>query len=307
MQRFITLRVGQSLLAIVLISVIVFALSHVSGDPTAIMLPMGEATQEDIAALKAKWGLDKPLYTQYWVFLTNAVRGDFGESYQFGGKTAMGMVAERFPATLKLGSLAMVIAIVIGVPLGVLTAVNKDGFLDYQGKAIAFLGQSVPSFWLGIMLLWVFAVKLGWLPTSGKGGLSHLIMPAFTLGLFQVAALLRLIRSSMLDVLDTEYVKLARIKGVAEWKVIWKHCLRNAFISPLTYFAIIIGSLFTGTVIVETVFSWPGVGQLAVGSVRSRDFQVLQAVVVVGSAIYISANLLVDILYAYLDPRIRYN
>ncbi len=244
---------------------------------------------------------------RYLVFLGNAIQGDFGESYAFGGQTAMGMVLDRFPATLQLGGLAMLISVVIGVPLGVITAARKDGWLDYQGKAIAFLGQSVPSFWLGIMLLWLFAVKLGWLPSSGKGGISHMIMPAFTLGFFQVAALLRLIRSSMLDVLDTEFVKLARIKGVPEWKVIWKHCLRNAFIAPLTYFAIIIGGLFTGTVIVETVFSWPGVGQLAVGAVRGRDFQVLQAVVIIGSSIYIFANLVVDILYAYLDPRIRYN
>ncbi len=306
MQRFIIFRVGQAIIAVLLVSIIVFMLSNITGDPTSVMLPMGEATPEDIAALKAKWGLDRPLHMRYLVFLGNAVRGDFGESYAFGGQTAMGMVLDRFPATLQLGGLAMLIAVVLGVPLGVITAAKKDGWLDYQGKAVAFLGQSVPSFWLGIMLLWLFAVQLGWLPSSGKGGLSHMIMPAFTLGFFQVAALLRLIRSSMLDVLDTEFVKLARIKGVPEWKVVWKHCLRNAFIAPLTYFAIIIGGLFTGTVIVETVFSWPGVGQLAVGAVRGRDFQVLQAVVIIGSSIYIFANLIVDILYAYLDPRIRY-
>jgi peptide/nickel transport system permease protein len=270
------------------------------------MLPMGEATAEDVAQLKAKWGLDKPMYVQFGVWLQNALQGDFGNSYAYGGKTAMEMVASRFPATLILASVAILVAIVIGVPLGVMAAVKKDGFLDYQGKGLAFLGQSTPSFWLGIMLMWVFAVKLDWLPTSGKGGLDHLILPAFTLGLFQVAALVRLIRSSMLEVLDTEYVKLARIKGLAEWKVVWKHCLRNACIAPLTYFAIILGGLFTGTVIIETVFSWPGVGQLAVGAVRSRDFQVLQAVVVIGSAIHIAANLLADVLYAYLDPRIRY-
>ncbi len=307
MQRFIIIRIGQSIVAVLLVSLIVFILSHVSGDPLSVMLPMGEATAEDVAQLRAKWGLDQPLYGQYVVFLKNAVRGDFGNSYAFGGKTAMEMVLSRFPATLKLSGVAILVALAIGVPLGVITAVKKDGFLDYQGKALAFLGQSVPSFWLGIMLMWIFAVKLGWLPTSGKGGITHLIMPAVTLGLFQVAALLRLIRSSMLNVLDSEYVKLARIKGIPEWVVVWKHCLRNAFMAPLTYFAIIIGALFTGTVIVETVFSWPGVGQLAVGAVRSRDFQVLQAVVVIGAAIHIVANLLADVLYAYLDPRIRYN
>jgi peptide/nickel transport system permease protein len=297
---------GQALIAVVVVSVIVFSLSHLSGDPLTVLLPMGDVAPEDIEAIRAKWGLDKPIVTQYGVFMKNALRGDFGNSYAFGGETAMGMVISRFPATLLLAGSALFVAVIIGIPLGVITAAKKDSFIDYQGKGLAFLGQAIPSFWLGIMLMWLFSVQLGWLPTSGKGGITHLIMPAFTLGLFQVAALLRLIRSSMLDTLDTEYVKEARIKGLPEWKVIWKHALRNALIAPLTYFAIIIGGLFTGAVIVETVFSWPGVGQLAVGSVQSRDFPVLQAVVIVGSAIYIGANFMVDVLYAYVDPRIRY-
>lgn len=306
MQRFIMIRVGQALIAVLAVSIIVFSLSHLSGDPLSVLLPMGEVTPEDIDELRAKWGLDKPIISQYVVFMSNALRGDFGDSYAFGGQTAMGMVMSRFPATLQLAGSALLVSIVIGIPLGVITAAKKDSFIDYQGKGLAFLGQAIPSFWLGIMLMWLFSVKLGWLPTSGRGGITHLILPAFTLGLFQVAALLRLIRSSMLDTLDTEYVKEARIKGLPEWKVIWKHALRNALIAPLTYFAIIIGSLFTGAVIVETVFSWPGVGQLAVGAVQGRDFPVLQAVVIVGSAIYIAANFLVDIIYAYVDPRIRY-
>jgi peptide/nickel transport system permease protein len=300
------IRFGQALIAVVVVSVIVFSLSHLSGDPLTVLMPMGDVSPEDIEAIRAKWGLDKPIITQYGVFMKNALRGDFGDSYAFGGETAMGMVISRFPATLLLAGSALFVAVIIGIPLGVITAAKKDSFIDYQGKGLAFLGQAIPSFWLGIMLMWLFSVQLGWLPTSGKGGITHLIMPAFTLGLFQVAALLRLIRSSMLDTLDTEYVKEARIKGLPEWKVIWKHALRNALIAPLTYFAIIIGGLFTGAVIVETVFSWPGVGQLAVGSVQSRDFPVLQAVVIVGSAIYIGANFMVDVLYAYVDPRIRY-
>ena len=307
MQRFILARFGAALIAVVVVSVIVFSLSHLSGDPLTVLLPMGDVSPEDIDAIRAKWGLDKPIVSQYGVFMSNALRGDFGDSYAFGGETAMGMVISRFPATLQLAGAALLISVVIGIPLGVITAARKDSMIDYQGKALAFLGQATPSFWLGIMLMWLFAVKLGWLPTSGKGGITHLIMPAVTLGLFNVAALLRLIRSSMLDTLDTEYVKQARIKGIPEWKVLWKHALRNAMIAPLTYFAIIIGSLFTGAVIVETVFSWPGVGQLAVGSVQSRDFPVLQAVVIVGSAIYIAANFFVDVLYAYVDPRIRYS
>ena len=306
MRRFVIFRFGQAMLAIMAVSIIVFSLSHISGDPLTTIMPMGDVEPEDLEALRAKWGLDKALHVQYWVFLKNAVTGDFGDSYAFGGQTAMGMVMMRFPATLQLAGAAIFLTLIIGLPLGVITAVKKDSFVDYQGKSIAFLGQAVPNFCLGIGLMWFFAVWLGWLPTSGKGGFDHIILPAVTLALFQVAALLRLTRSSMLEVLDTEYIKLARIKGIPEWKVVWKHGLRNAFIAPLTYFAIIIGGFFTGTVVVETVFAWPGVGQLAVNSVFSRDFPTLQAVVVIGSAIYIAANFAVDILYAYIDPRIRY-
>jgi peptide/nickel transport system permease protein len=182
----------------------------------------------------------------------------------------------------------------------------KDSPFDYAGKVLALLGQSLPPFWLGIVLMWIFAVELELVPTSGKGGVKHLILPAISIGLFNVAALMRLVRSSMLDVLDSEYVKLARIKGLAEWKVIWKHGLRNAAIAPLTYFGIILGGLLVGSITIETVFSWPGVGLLAVDAVRARDFQVVQAVVLFFAIIFILANLLVDITYAYLDPRIRY-
>ena len=177
---------------------------------------------------------------------------------------------------------------------------------DALAKIIALLGQSLPGFWLGIVLMWIFAVNLGWFPTSGKGGIQYMILPAITLGWFQVAVIMRLVRSSMLDVLDSEFVKLTRIKGLAEWKVIWKHCLRNAAIAPLTLFAIIAGVLMTGSVVTESVFSWPGTGLLVVDAVRARDFQVVQAVVIVFAGIFILTNLFVDILYAYLDPRIRY-
>ena len=222
---------------------------------------------------------------------------------------------ERVPATLELAFLSLLISAMLALPIGVLVAVKKDTGIDYLGKLFALLGQSIPSFWLGLILMWVFAVQLGLLPTSGRGSIfpnveagsfKHLILPAITLGWFQVAALMRLIRSSMLEVLDTEYVKLARIKGIPEWKVVWKHCLRNAMIAPLTYFGLILGGLMTGSVVTETVFTWPGVGLLAIDALRARDFQVVQSVVVFFAAIYILSNLIVDVLYAYLDPRIRY-
>ena len=306
MQRYILMRLGHALLAMAAISIIVFALTRLSGNPLDVLLPE-EATEEDYERVKAVWGLDKPLYMQYLVYLGNIFSGNLGESIKWPGRSAAELIGARLPATLQLAALALVVAGMIALPLGVIVAVKKDTGIDFAGKIIALLGQSVPSFWLAIVLIWIFAVMLGWLPTSGKGGVKHIILPAFTLGYFQVAAIMRLTRSSMLEVLDTEYVKLARIKGIPEWKVIWKHCLRNAVIAPLTYFGLILGGFMTGSVVIETVFSWPGVGKLAIDALRSRDFQVVQSVVLFFSGIYIVSNLLVDIAYAYLDPRIYYD
>ena len=305
MQRYITIRFLQSLLALFVMSMIVFSLARMTGDPLDVLLPMeaGEGERERVAK---HWGLDRPLYEQYFVFLGKALRGDFGNSWKWQGHTAMGLVLERMPATLQLAGFALVISVVLALPFGVLTAVWRDTLFDSVGKIFAILGQSLPGFWLGIVLMWVFAVMLGWLPTSGRGGIRHMILPSVCLGWFQVATTMRLIRSSMLDVLDSEFVKLTRIKGIPEWKVVWKHCLRNAAITPLTYFAISAGALIIGSVIIESVFAWPGTGLLAVDAVRARDFQVVQAIVIVFAAVFILANLLVDILYAYIDPRIRY-
>ena len=305
MQRYITIRILQALLTLWVTSLIVFSLARITGNPMDAMLPM-EADLEEYARMEKHWGLDKPLHVQYFVFLKNAVRGDFGKSWKWQGYTAMGLVLERLPATLELGGAALAISVVLALPIGVLSAVMKDTPIDSFGKIIALLGQSLPSFWLGIVLMWIFAVALGWVPTSGRGGIERLILPAIALGWFQVAVIMRLVRSSMLDVLDSEFVKLTRIKGLAEWKVVWKHCLRNAAIVPLTYFAINAGALVTGSVVIESVFAWPGTGLLAVDAVRARDFQVVQAIVIVFSAVFLCANLVVDILYAYLDPRIRY-
>ena len=307
MQRYILIRVGQSVLTLLVLTVIVFSLARISGDPLDVLLPL-EATVDDANRLRAEWGLDRPVYEQYFTFLINAVQGDFGESLRVRGRTAMSLVLERLPNTAALAGVAVLVATAIAVPIGVLSAVKKDTPFDYVGKAIALFGQSLPAFWLGLMLMWVFAAQLGWFPVSGKeDGILAYILPAIAIGWFQVAALMRLVRSSMLDVLDTEYVKLARIKGVVEWKVIWKHCLRNAAIAPFTYFALIIGSLMVGSVSIEFVFAWPGVGRLAVDAANTKDFPVVQAVVITFCMVYIVANLLVDIAYAYVDPRIRFN
>lgn len=306
MQRFIVVRVFHSLIALVAISVIVFGLARITGNPLDVLLPI-EATQEDFDRVEQAWGLDKPLPLQYFKYVSNVLQGDFGDSFKWQDKTARELVVSRFPATLQLASLALVMSIILALPIGVIVAVKKDTAIDYLGKIVALLGQSLPSFWLGIVLMWIFAVQLDLLPTSGKGGIKHMILPAVALGWFQVAAIMRLTRSSLLEVLDTEYVKLARIKGLSERTVIWKHCLRNALITPLTYFGLILGSFLTGSVVTETVFAWPGVGLLAIDAVRARDFQVVQTVVLFFATIYILANLLVDIMYAYLDPRIRYD
>ncbi|HEY7517243.1 MAG TPA: ABC transporter permease [Methylomirabilota bacterium] len=305
MQRYIAKRALHSLLAIWVMSLVVFTLARITGNPLDMMLPL-EATAEDYERVSKYWGLDQPLPTQYVIFLGKALQGDFGTSWKWPGYSAMALVKERLPATLQLAGLALGISVVIALPIGVLSAVMKGTAWDVAAKIIALLGQSLPAFWLGIVLMWIFAVTLGWLPTSGKGGLEHMILPAITLGWFQVAAIMRLVRSSMLEVLDSEFVKLTRIKGLSEWKVVWKHCLRNAAIAPLTFFAIIAGVLMTGAVVTESVFSWPGTGLLVVDAVRARDFQVVQAVVIVFAGIFILTNLVVDILYAYLDPRIRY-
>ena len=305
MQRFIAVRALQSVLALLVMSVIVFGLARLSGNPLDVMLPI-EAEKEDYERLEKYWGLDRPIHEQYVIFIAKALQGDFGQSLKYQGQSAMSLVMERLPATLELALFALLVSALMALPIGVLAAVAKGSKWDSAAKIIALLGQSLPNFWLGIVLMWIFAVWLDWLPASGRGGFQHLILPAITIGWFQVAAIMRLVRSSMLEVLDSEFVKLARVKGIPEWKVVWKHCLRNAGIAPLTFFAIIAGSLVTGAVVTETVFTWPGVGLLVVDAVRSRDFQVVQAVVILFAGVFILCNLLVDILYAYLDPRIRY-
>lgn len=305
MQRYIAIRALQSVLTLWVMSIVVFGLTRLSGNPMDVLLPL-EAGPEEFAAVAHHWGLDRPLHVQYLKFLRNALQGDFGQSWMWQGNTVMALVMERLPATLELAGLALAISALIALPIGVIAAVMKDTPVDSLAKIIALLGQSLPAFWLGIVLMWIFAVQLGWLPPSGRDGLQSIILPAVTLGWFQVAAVMRLVRSSMLDVLDSEFVKLARIKGLAEWKVVWKHCLRNAAIAPLTYFGITAGVLMTGSVVTETVFSWPGIGLLVIDAVRARDFHVVQAIILIFAAIFILTNLVVDVLYAYLDPRIRY-
>ena len=305
MQRFILIRFTQGLFALWVVTIIVFGISRVTGDPATIILGM-DATAQDYENLRIRLGLDKPLVVQYGIYIGNVLQGDLGESLKYPELRAGGAVLKRLPATIYLAGVSLILATVIGIPLGVVSAVKRDTAIDTSAKVFALLGQSVPNFWLGLMMMWLFAVNLGWLPTSGTGGVKHFIMPAITLGSFQIAAITRLVRSAMLETLDSEYVKLARIKGIPEWKVLWKHCLRNAALTPLTYFGVIAAITLTGSVTTETVFNWPGTGLLAFQSVLSRDFELIQALVLVFSGLFILSSFAVDILYAYLDPRIRY-
>ena len=302
----------HALIALLAVSIIILSLARLSGDPLDTMLDI-DATEEDEARLRAYWGLDQPLHVQYFRYLGNVVTGNMGESIRWQGQDAMGLLLQRLPATLELAFFSLIVSVIMALPIGVIVAVKKDTGIDIAGKIFALFGQSMPSFALGLLLMWIFAVQLGWLPTSGRGSFffdvghpEKLILPAIALGYFQVAAIMRLTRSSMLEVLDTEYVKLARIKGISETKVIWKHCLRNAMTAPLTYFGLILGGFMTGSVVTETIFTFPGIGLLAIDAVRAKDIQVIQTEDVFFAGIYIVANLLVDILYAYMDPRIRY-
>jgi peptide/nickel transport system permease protein len=306
MQRYLVIRLGEGALTLFAVSLVIFILTHLSGDPVSVMLPpeAGPGARERLTHL---WGLDRPWPEQYMVLLANALRGNFGESFHWSGQTAMGLVLSRLPATLQLASFALTLSVLIAIPLGVASAVNRDSAVDRLGKIVALLGQSLPTFLTGLVLIWVFAATLHWFPTFGIGGWNNLILPGITLGLFPVAAFARLTRSAMLSALDSEYIKLAQLNGVPGWKIIWKHAFKNAAIVPLTYFGLVLGSLITGSVTIETVFSWPGVGSLALDAVLARDYQVVQAVTICISAVFVTVNLIVDVMYAYLDPRVRYS
>lgn len=310
MGRYIVNRILQSIVNLMFITVLVFLLARSIGDPADVFIP-DELPQEAVDAFRKRLGLDQPLYTQYWLFIKDLARGDLGTSVR-GHRPVTQMLVERLPATFSLAAVAMIIAMTMGIPLGVLSAVYRDTFIDRIAKLVAFLGQSTPAFWLGIMLMLFFGVfffqqGLPSLPISGRGGPSTYVLPAFTMGWFVVAGLVRLTRSSMLDVLDADYVTMARAKGLSERVVIWKHALRNAMIPVLTYSGLILGGFMNGSVVVEQVFAWPGIGRMALSSVSGRDYPVIQGVVLMIGFFYIVVNLLVDILYVFVDPRIKYS
>jgi len=303
-KSYLLRRLWQSLLVIFGVSVVVFLILHLTGDPAALMLPP-DATAEDIAKFRHDMGFDDPVAVQYVRFLKGAVRGDFGQSIRHG-EPAMGLVVERLPATFELAGAGLVIALALAIPVGIVSAVRRNTSIDYISTVVALLGQAMPTFWLGIMLILVFSVRLNWLPSSGRGDVEHLILPAITLGLFTTARITRLTRSGMLEVLGQDYIRTARAKGMGEPPVVWKHALKNAAIPIVTIVGIELGTLLGGSVITETIFAWPGVGRLSVQAIFNRDYPVVQSAVFLLASTFVIVNFLVDVVYTYLDPRIRF-
>jgi peptide/nickel transport system permease protein len=303
MGPFLVRRLVRAAVVCLGISLITFALLHVVGDPVLLLLPQN-ASDEDVALLREKLGLDRPLWYQYGIFLAGAARGNFGESL-FTQESALMLILERMPATLELTVAGMLVGIGIAVPLGVVAAIRRGSITDRLCTVGAVAGQAMPIFWLGIMLIIVFAVLLRWLPASGRGSLVHLVLPAITLGAYLAPLTMRLTRSGMLDVLTQDYIRTARAKGVAERLVLYRHALRNAAIPIVTILGVQFGRLLGGAVVTETVFAWPGVASLAVKAIRTYDYPVVQAAVILLALLIVLVNLLTDIAVTWLDPRIR--
>jgi len=303
MTKVILSRLVQALLTMFVVLVIIFATLRSTGDPTAILLPI-DAPREHVDKLRTKLGLDQPVHVQFGMFLSQVVRGDLDNSWVTNQPVAY-EIGTRLPNTLKLAGVALLIAVALVFPLGVLAAVKRGTGWETAANILAALGQAAPSFWLGIVLIHVFAVELRWLPSGGMGGFSTYILPALTLALLIMGGLVRLLRSSMIDVLDAEFIKFARTKGVSETVIIWKHALRNALIGVVTFGALLAAQFMTGAIVVETVFAWPGLGRLLYERLGARDFPVVQGLIILFVGITVLLNLIVDILYSYIDPRIR--
>jgi peptide/nickel transport system permease protein len=305
MGRYLAVRSFESVVTLLIISMVVFVLARSTGDPVSLLVTQ-QATKEDIARLTRQLGLDQPLPVQYWVFISNAVQGNLGKSITDKGDVGK-LIIERFPNSLSVGAMALALSTFLGITLGVAAAVNRNTWIDKSVRVIAVLGQSVPSFWLAIMLIFVFSVVLRLLPTSGTGTPAHYVMPVAVLTFLALPLRTRLMRSSMLEILSAEYVKLARAKGLSERGVIWGHAVRNALSPQLTSFGLTLAFAITGSVVIETVYAWPGLGQLSYQAMLTRDYPLIQGTVLLVAVFVLTANLLVDFLYAFVDPRIRYD
>ena len=304
MKKYVLRRAAYALISLFLLSATIFLFIRLTGDPAVLLVEPG-ASKDDLEMVRKQLGLDRSLATQYVTFVTSLVRGDFGQSFYYR-TPVLELYLSRLPNSLLLAAVAMAFSLVIGIPTGVIAAVRVNSLWDSVGKVFSLLGLSMPQFWVGLILILFFSVYLGWLPSSGSGTLLHMIMPAFALGWYFAAAHMRLTRSSMLDVLGSEYVKLARLKGLPEALVIGKHAFKNALIPVLTLAGINLVLMVNVAVVVETVFAWPGIGRLLYEGIAFRDFPVVQATVILNGAMVVVVSLLVDILYAVIDPRIRF-
>jgi len=304
MGRYFIKRVLLGLLTLIVVSITVFVVSRASGDVALLMAPAG-ASEQTLQEIRAKYDLDKPLPVQYYIFIKNALHGDFGESISFQ-RPAMDLVLQRFPATLELGGVSFIIGNLIGILLGVLLATRRNRWLSWGGNTFALLGQAIPGFWLAVMLMLVFCVILHWFPTSGMGGPAYWVLPVAAMSWFSISFVMRITRSALLDVMDADYVKMARTKGLAEWKVVWKHALRNALIPVIAVSGMQLTMLIGGVAFIEQIFRWPGVGNLIIGAINSRDYPLIQAIVLITAAVIIFINLVVDLAFVFVDPRIKY-
>jgi ABC-type dipeptide/oligopeptide/nickel transport system permease component len=304
MRRYLLTSVVHAVSVTLGVSILSFVFMHLSGDPVMLMLPP-DATDKQIEEFRERMGFNDPIPLQYFRFLSSAVRGDFGTSLRHQ-QPAMGLVLERLPATLELAVAGMGLALLVAVPFGILSATRRGSVVDYLGMGGALLGLSMPNFWVGIIGILIFSVKLHLLPTAGRGTWAQLVLPGLALGSYLMALLARLTRSGMLEVIDQDYVRTARAKGLPERLIIWRHALMNALIPLVTVVGLQMGELLGGTVVIETVFAWPGVGRLILQAVFQRDYPVVQAAVLILAMIFVVANLLVDTAYRYLDPRIRH-
>lgn len=305
MGPFLLKRLAQIIPVLFIISFVIFALVYIAGNPVALMLP-DDASQEEIDQLTVSLGLDRPFIVQYGNYLLHLVQGDFGDSFRYN-TSALPLVLERLPATLELAVAALTLAVCIAIPLGIWSATKQNSPLDLIAAGGAVLGKAMPNFWLGIMLILLFSVTLGWLPVSGRGTFAHLLLPAITLATGIAAEMTRLLRSNMIEILSQDYIRTARSKGIRETLVVYKHALRNSLIPLVTITALQTSTVVGGTLITETVFSWPGIGQLLIQAVNTRDMAIVQACVFVIALLVIAMNLLADVLYRFLDPRIKYD
>jgi peptide/nickel transport system permease protein len=305
MSQYFLHRLQHLFWVLLAVSILVFLLVYLSGDPISLLAPL-DAKPEDVERIRALYGLDQPLIVQYWNFLLKAVQGDMGDSFRYN-QPALEMVMDKLPATIRLALFSLVLTMLVGIPLGLWAGSRPNSAVDWFVSIITFIGISIPSFWLGIVLILVFADKLRWLPPSGDASFQNILMPGFTLSLYSIGLLSRLVRSTLIDVMQRDYIRTARAKGLRERIVLYRHALRNTMIPTVTVLGLQLGALLGGSVVVESVFAWPGVGWLMLQGIQNRDLPLVRAVVLVIGLGFVLINLVVDLLYSRLDPRIRYD